>query len=82
MCVCVQGRSTRKTLVSASSEDSREAVRSQESTHPYWWTLFIYHRETGNDGSMNGISSFNAYAQLIYLTCMGDYSRLSGDRHA
>ena len=30
-CVCVQGSSTRKTLVSASSENSRESVRSLES---------------------------------------------------
>ena len=31
MCVCVQGSSTRKTLVCANSEDSRESVRSLES---------------------------------------------------
>ena len=31
MCVCVQGSSTRKTLVCASSENSRESVRSLES---------------------------------------------------
>ena len=31
MCVCVCGSSTRKTLVCASSEDSRESVRSLES---------------------------------------------------
>ena len=31
MCVRVQGSSTRKTLVCASSENSRESVRSQES---------------------------------------------------
>ena len=35
VCVCVQGSSTRKTLVCASSEDSRESERSLESAHPY-----------------------------------------------
>ena len=31
VCVCVQGGSTRKTLVCASSEDSSESVRSLDS---------------------------------------------------
>ena len=32
VCVCFKGSSTRKTLVCASSEDSRESVRSLESS--------------------------------------------------
>ena len=33
-CVCVCGSSTRKTLVCASSEDSRESMRPRESVRP------------------------------------------------
>ena len=66
MCVCVWGggSSTRKTLVCASSEDSRESVLSLESAHPY-----LYHRRemmklwTMNEGIFDEISSFIAYAQ-------------------
>ena len=35
-----------------------------------------------NGGIFDEISSFIAYAQSIYLTCMRDYVRLSGYRHA
>ena len=47
----------------------------------------VYIPQTGNDEIMNGgifdeISSFIAYAQSVYLTCMHDYACLSGGRHA
>ena len=45
----------------------------------------VYIPKTGNDEIMDlfdEILSFIAYAQSIYLTCMRDYARLSGGRHA
>ena len=88
VCVCVQGCSTRKTLVCASSEDSRICALSRVCISVLVDVVYI--PQTGNDeiyyGSLNGgifeISSFIAYAQSIYLTCMRDYARLSGGRHA
>ena len=46
--MCTQGSSTRKTLVCASSEDSRESVRSLESAHSYYSK-----RCSGNDEIMD-----------------------------
>ena len=50
----------------------------------------VYIPQTGNDeiyvsmigGIFYEISSFIAYAQSIYLTCMRDFARLSGGSHA
>ena len=59
-----------------------------ESAHPYKWTLFIYQRREMmklwiiNGGEFDEISSFIAYAQSIYLTCMSDCASLSGGMHA
>ena len=64
MCVCVQGSTTRKTLVCASSEDSRKSVRSLRVSASVLVDV-VYIPQTENCGSTNGgtfgeISSFIA----------------------
>ena len=84
VCVCVWGSSTRKTLACASSKDSRVYALSRICASVL--LDVVYMAQTGNDEIMNGgifdeISSFIAYAQSVYLTCMRDYACLSGGRH-
>ena len=80
----MQASSTRTTLVCASSEDSRVCAVSRVCASVLLDVVYI--PQTRNYGSMNGgifdeISSFIAYAQSIYSTCMRDCARLPDGRH-